>query len=400
MTTPSEIAFALAFWIGHGFLVIAALNILHGYAIDERLRNLGILVLFAWLLGPPVVAAIEAGPVDALLGRAFPAALYYKYLCIGLAVGIFPALTVMRALRKPIAGVKERLVEAIDFERTEARERLAGSGLSAGLLRVPGNESLKLMVKECIVRVENLPEALDGLALLHISDLHFSHAYQRRFFERVFETAARFPSDFVCFTGDLTDEDEAIAWVRPLFSGLGGRLGSFAILGNHDVEHNPGALSAELEAAGYANIEERWTVVNVGSSRLAFGGTRHPWGGAPAGSIPESADCSILLSHSPDFFPRAARMGVDLTLSGHNHGGQVRLPLVGPVLMPSRFGRRYDSGFFRKRKSLLYVSRGVGGKHPLRFACAPEVTRLILVGAKPPAADSARAEREAGLQVH
>ncbi len=90
------------------------------------------------------------------------------------------------------------------------------------------------------------------------------------------------------------------------------------------------------------------------------------------------ADFRILLSHSPDLFYKAQRWGIDLMLSGHNHGGQIRFPLVGPVFMPSRYSRRFDRGFFRQNGTLLYVNEGVGGKHPVRYGCPPEISRLVL----------------------
>ncbi len=90
------------------------------------------------------------------------------------------------------------------------------------------------------------------------------------------------------------------------------------------------------------------------------------------------ADFRILLSHSPDRFYRAARWGIDLMFSGHNHGGQIRLPLVGAVFMPSIYSRRFDRGFFRRGRTLMYVNEGVAGKHPVRYGCLPEITRFVL----------------------
>jgi predicted MPP superfamily phosphohydrolase len=86
-----------------------------------------------------------------------------------------------------------------------------------------------------------------------------------------------------------------------------------------------------------------------------------------------------LLSHAPDQFYWAERAGFDLMLSGHNHAGQIRLPVIGPVFMPSRYSRHFDRGFFRKRGLTLHVSQGVAGKHPIRLGgCVPEVGRLVL----------------------
>jgi predicted MPP superfamily phosphohydrolase len=84
------------------------------------------------------------------------------------------------------------------------------------------------------------------------------------------------------------------------------------------------------------------------------------------------------LSHTPDNFAWACRHNVDLMLSGHNHGGQIKLPLFGPVYSPSRFGCRYADGVFWKSPTLMHVSRGLAGKHPLRWRCRPEVTRIVL----------------------
>ena len=90
-----------------------------------------------------------------------------------------------------------------------------------------------------------------------------------------------------------------------------------------------------------------------------------------------------LLSHSPDQYPRAVRGGIDLVLSGHNHGGQIRFPVLGPVFMPSLYSRHFDRGFFRSGRTLMHVSQGVAGKHPVRYGCLPEISRLVLRAAVP-----------------
>ena len=89
-------------------------------------------------------------------------------------------------------------------------------------------------------------------------------------------------------------------------------------------------------------------------------------------------DFRLLLSHTPDYFGWAREQKVDLMLAGHNHGGQIVLPVVGPVFAPSRYGVRYASGAFWSEPTLLYVSRGLGGRHPIRLNCPPELTRIVL----------------------
>jgi hypothetical protein len=79
-----------------------------------------------------------------------------------------------------------------------------------------------------------------------------------------------------------------------------------------------------------------------------------------------------------DNLPRSRRQGIDLMLSGHVHGAQVRLPLIGSVVVPSRYGLRYDGGTFHEPPTVLHVSRGPGAEQPLRYHCRPEVTRLVL----------------------
>jgi uncharacterized protein len=133
-----------------------------------------------------------------------------------------------------------------------------------------------------------------------------------------------------------------------------------------------------LGRAGFETLEGRWITINVDGTFLAVGGTSAPWGPAFTKRDVPPADFRLLLSHSPDQFYRARGWGVDLMLCGHNHGGQIRLPLVGPVFMPSRYSRRFDRGFFRRGQTLMYVSEGVAGKHPVRYGCPPEVTRFVL----------------------
>ncbi len=111
--------------------------------------------------------------------------------------------------------------------------------------------------------------------------------------------------------------------------------------------------------------------------RLVIVGHEGPW----LRPAPDLAGCPqepfrLLLSHTPDNIAWARRHKVDLMLSGHVHGGQIRFPVLGSLLVPSRYGRRYDCGTFDERPTFLHVSRGLAGENPVRYGCRPEVTLL------------------------
>ena len=156
--------------------------------------------------------------------------------------------------------------------------------------------------------------------------------FRAALFEQVVDKVALWDADVIAFTGDLVDHDDAIAWIEPVFAPTA-TLGKYAILGNHDVDHHPDRIGRELEGQrGFEMIDGGWTTIARDGDRLALGGTSAPWGPRLDWNARPSGVVSVVLSHSPDLFPRAIAAGIDLMLSGHNHGGQIRLPLIGPVL--------------------------------------------------------------------
>jgi predicted MPP superfamily phosphohydrolase len=301
----------------------------------------------------------------------------YAVICVVSGLLVWPLNSLLIAWRRRPEGITGSSV-ALDLVQTNGRTSLIGTGRHSWLLRLPRNESLTLSLREWDLAVPNLPEPLEGLRIVQISDLHFSPCYDRRLFEAVVDACRAWDSDLVFVTGDLVDEDEAIAWIEPVLSPLEARLGRFAILGNHDKEHQPELISGAMCRAGFEMLEGVWTTIEMEGATIALGGTSAPWGPDIDRRTIPPADFRIVLSHSPDRFYRSARWGIDLMFSGHNHGGQIRLPLIGAVFVPSIYSRRFDRGFFRQGATLMYVSVGVGGKHPVRYGCPPEVSRFVL----------------------
>jgi predicted MPP superfamily phosphohydrolase len=301
----------------------------------------------------------------------------YGAICIASSVLIGPLGSLCLRLRRPIAGSPRQSLHSNFTESQDARSFI-GDTWKAQLLRIPGNRSLHLRRVEWDLEFPGLHQGLNGLSIVQLSDLHFARCYQRTYFDAVVDSCREWPADLVLITGDIVDDLEMIDWIEPILGRLEARHGKFAILGNHDYEHAPELILSALERAGFTTLEGRWSTLKLEGAILAVGGTSAPWGPEfEVGDIPK-ADFHVLLSHTPDQFAKARRWGMDFVLSGHNHGGQIRLPLIGPLFMPSLYSRRFDRGFFRSGSTLLYVSEGIGGKHPVRFGCTPEVARFVL----------------------
>ncbi len=145
-----------------------------------------------------------------------------------------------------------------------------------------------------------------------------------------------------------------------------------------------------MGACGLIDLGGRWMEVEAGVHRLVLAGNELPWfspaadlSGAPAASI-DGGPPRVLLAHGPDQISWARSQQCDLMLAGHNHGGQVCLPVLGPIFSPSLKGVRYAGGLYQEGQTLLHVSRGVSAEIPLRMRCMPEIVTLILTPAARP----------------
>jgi predicted MPP superfamily phosphohydrolase len=361
--------------LGHLYHLVLVINVASGLGFRERPMErvrLALLLVFgatsAFLLGKHLH--------DPWWTWSWPLG-SYALLCVVSGTILWPLCSWRLAHRKTPDGITGTSM-TVDLAPSMGPAALVGADRRSWLLRLPGNEAFQLCLREWEVTVPGLPACLDGLSIVQLTDFHLAPCSERSFFESVVDACLPWRADLVVITGDLVEHDDAIPWINGLFGRLEARLGKFAILGNHDSDHHPEVIIHELNQAGFETLEGRWTTIELDGATLAVGGTSAPWGPAFAAHDVPPADCRILLSHSPDLFYKASRWGIDLVLAGHNHGGQIRLPFVGPVFMPSRYSRRFDRGFFRAGRTLLYVSEGVAGKHPVRYGCPPEVGRFVL----------------------
>jgi len=372
---------------GHAALWVAMFNRVHALPLPCRVINLlekiHVLILVAgpmsaawWILGG---SGREARLSSQLLTQPLLAA--YALVCAGMAVFIPVIWMIRKGTGPPSASALSNHTERLDVA-AEVGHSLIGSRSAFILSKVPGNQVCKLFIHDKVLSHPRLPDALEGLTIAHLSDFHFTGKIKREYFEYVIERANALDADLVAVTGDIVDKDECIDWISSTLARLTSRLGVYFVLGNHDkrVSDVP-ALRATLRDAGLIDVAGRSLDLDVAGHRVALAGNELPWFG-PAGELSdEQQDAEtfrILLSHSPDQLKWARRRQFDLMLAGHTHGGQIRFPLIGPVVSPSLYGVKYACGIFYEAPTLLHVSRGLSGLDPIRLNCAPELAKLTL----------------------
>jgi predicted MPP superfamily phosphohydrolase len=262
-------------------------------------------------------------------------------------------------------------------------------------------------VREREIPVVDLPEAWDGYRIAQISDLHCgpfaSPARVARWVAAVNDLSA----DLVAVTGDLiTHGSHYVNAVAEALGGLRAADGVYACMGNHDYFTAGDEVAPALERAGLCVLRNRGVVLSREGAPLYVAGVddtwtrRHDLGRALAGRPPEAP--TVLLAHDPALFPQAAAAGVNLTLSGHTHGGQLALPLVARSWNLARLITRFTTDLYRLGSSVLYVNRGLGTTGPpLRFGVGSEIALLVLRRAAasredaPPAPATRRADTHA-----
>jgi predicted MPP superfamily phosphohydrolase len=232
--------------------------------------------------------------------------------------------------------------------------------------------------------IAGLPAAFEGFRIAQISDLHCGPFASGPRVSGWIAAVNRLEPDLIAVTGDLIASGAAFV---PVVASALGQLraphGVFASMGNHDYFTEPEALAQAIEAAGLTLLRNRGIEVGRGDARIFVAGVDDTWtrrndlertlAERPAG-MP-----TVLLAHDPALFPDAAARGVDLTLSGHTHGGQLGLPFFSRKVNLARLMTRFTSGFYQLGSASLYVNRGLGTTGPpVRLGVSPEIGVLTL----------------------
>ena len=231
--------------------------------------------------------------------------------------------------------------------------------------------------------LNRLSSAFEGLKIVHLTDIHHSLFTPLEEVERVVHLANRQEPDIVALTGDYVTFSPA--YIKPAARALGklrARRGVFAVLGNHDFQVDPDAVTHALRAHHIRVLRNAHHPIRVENKTLWLVGVDDLWWNSDDLSVALRAvparDPKILLCHNPLGIWEASTRDIDLVLSGHTHGGQVRLPGLSS-LYRSKLGERFVEGWNQLHQTQIYVSRGIGKVVvPIRVACPAEIAVLRL----------------------
>ena len=263
---------------------------------------------------------------------------------------------------------------------------LAGSAIGAVAVGAYASqiEPQRLVLERRTIRLPHLSPALDGFRIALMSDHHLFPFTPRGLLERAVEQANALHPDLVLLGGDYVCADvESIFELAPILGRLNAKYGVFAVQGNYDCFLGPELIRSQLAAQSIEVLVNRGLHLGPSVGRLFLAGLDSVLEGVPDpirafGSYREG-DVALALVHEPDYFPILVRTTrTDVQLSGHSHGGQVRLPGLGPVILP-RLGRIYHTGLYELSGHFVYTGRGLGMVElPLRFDCPPELSEITL----------------------
>jgi uncharacterized protein len=277
--------------------------------------------------------------------------------------------------------------------------RVLPAAAAAASLALAGDSILYEPNLPRLVRVEiplaRLPRAFDGFTIVQLSDFHYDPYFSVVPMEAAVRMANDLRPDLIVLTGDFVSS--------PLFGGTSARIraaheqaepcvqileslrapkGVWAVLGNHDAFTDPLYVEGTLQSAGIQVLSNSAAPLERDGRRFWLAGVRDVMArmsnlSRTLRQVP-SGETVVLLAHEPDFADTAARRPIDLQLSGHSHGGQVRLPFVGAIYLPP-LGRKYPSGLRQIERLTLYTNVGIGTLDlPVRWNCPPEVTLITL----------------------
>ena len=275
------------------------------------------------------------------------------------------------------------------------RRKFIKRAAAAGIAAIAVDSTLiepnrpRLIRKEIALR--RWPSRLDGFTIALLSDFHYDAHFSVHPIRSAIEVVNGLHPDLIALTGDYVsvpwfgNSTKAAADAEPcaqLLQKLQATHGVWSVLGNHDVFADADRVTDALYAVGIPTLSNRSVAIEKDGARFWLGGVDDVLGGIAdlpraLHGIP-SGEAVVLMAHEPDYADYVAGYPVDLQLSGHTHGGQVRIPFMRPLYLPA-LAKKYVWGVFKIRELMLYTNAGIGTVDvPVRWNCPPEITFITV----------------------
>ncbi len=330
-----------------------------------------------WIVERPLFERMAPDPIEKLIWMIPLAKIGAGWLLGAACVGAYWIVDRMIRNAHPerVAGVHENEPEVI---------RLRKAHMPIAILRRLGahNDVYDIEVSSHDVYIDDLPAAFDGYRVAFLTDTHVAGFVRRDFYRQVVAATNRFDPDLILLGGDFVTWRRHIPLMAEvLLTDLHARDGLLAVLGNHDYWANGDEVKAAMTAKGVTFIINRSHILRRNGAELPVVGIDEVYRGEPD---PDAAFAGVKrgpcigVTHHPDMIDGLDGRRIDLLVCGHTHGGQIRFPFFGPVVVPSQHEGRYAAGFRRVGGVLMYVSRGIGAIPPIRILCRPEVATFTL----------------------
>ena len=233
-----------------------------------------------------------------------------------------------------------------------------------------------------------IPTAFEGFKIVQFTDTHVGFHYSIDQLKKLVTEINEQDPHVIVFTGDLIDEPQTYAWDHMLIEALQSLkalYGKYWIYGNHDHGgYGTESVKNIMDQSGFKLLKNNHTMIEHHNESIVFAGIDDVILGKP--DLSQTLDgidpqlFTILLAHEPDFAESATKFPIDIQLSGHSHGGQVRFPFIGHLYTPA-YAEKYIQGNYKfsRNNMNLYVSRGIGTTRlPFRFLCKPEFSIFTL----------------------
>ncbi len=250
-----------------------------------------------------------------------------------------------------------------------------------------------LVIKEYLVKDENLPEAFYGLKIAHLSDIHYGQTTHIKEIKKIVQRVNETEPDIIVITGDLLDRDmtyseEDLTSLEKELSKLEASLGKYIIMGNHDFTRDE--YNTVISNIGFTNLDDTYQILykeGMDSILIAGVSTGQKGSGDFSSKVEDallkieetSSPYNILILHEPDYIEDFDASKFQLILAGHSHNGQVRFPFLGAVILPPHAKKYYDN-YYDLGKSKLYISSGIGTSTiKFRFCNRPSFNLYRLV---------------------